>query len=84
MFSLKFDKPHNLLPIIFRDHFDMPHGERLCKKLEKELPKAKKGFIILTDLSDLDYFDSASYDYIKKIMTLCNSLELKPQCPLLK
>ena len=57
MFSVKFDEGHNLLTIELRGNFDVQQGELLCARLEKELSKAKKGFIILTDLSKLDSFE---------------------------
>jgi len=73
MFSIKFDKQRNLLALIFHKHFDAQQGELLCKRLEKELSKIKKGYMLLVDLSDLDSFDSLSGQYIQKMMTLCNS-----------
>ena len=73
MFSIKFDKKHNLLTIIFRHHFDVQQGRLLCKRLEAELSKAKKKFMVLTDLTDLDSFDKPSYEYIQKMMVLCNT-----------
>lgn len=73
MFSVKFDKQHNLLIIVFRDSFDGQQGELLYRRLEQELAKAKKGFMVLSDLSGLETFDSSSYQQIQKIMTLCNS-----------
>ncbi|MFH1459001.1 MAG: GGDEF domain-containing protein [Candidatus Omnitrophota bacterium] len=73
MFSLKFDKQHNLLTITLRNNFDMQQGELLFKRLEKEMPRVKNGFMVLTDLSSLDTFDPLSYQYVQKIMTLCNT-----------
>ena len=73
MFYLKFDKQHNLLTIKFSNYFDIQQGELLSNRLEQELAKVKKGFMIVTDLSDLAYFDIACSPYIKQMMILCNS-----------
>ena len=73
MFSLKFDKDHNLLTITFRGQVDESQGELLCQRIEKELHKTKKGFMILTDLSEVEIFEDTVYSSIKKLMILCNA-----------
>ncbi len=73
MFTIKFDNRHNLLMLEFRSNFNEQQGELLCKKMEKELSKAKKGFVALTDLSRVNNFDDLSIKYIKKTMTIVNA-----------
>jgi hypothetical protein len=72
MFSIKFDKRNNLLNLEFRSNFDEQQGEILCAHLKKELLQAKKGFIVFSDLSRVDYFNDASSKYIQRMMVICN------------
>ncbi|MFH1061734.1 MAG: diguanylate cyclase [Candidatus Omnitrophota bacterium] len=73
MFSIKFDKRYNLLILEFRSNFDEQQGEILCERLKKELAQAKKGFMVISDLSRVDCFDEASSKYIQKMMMICNA-----------
>ncbi len=71
--SVKYDKQKNLVIITLRDNFDKQQGDFLCRKLEAGLAKVKKNFMVLTDLTGLESFESSSYKYIQKMMALCNS-----------
>ncbi|MFH1767652.1 MAG: GGDEF domain-containing protein [Candidatus Omnitrophota bacterium] len=73
MFSIKIDKQHNLLTLTFRGNFDAEQGQLLCKRLKQELPKLKKGFSILTDLSELDNMELESAEFIRETMIICNT-----------
>jgi len=72
MFSIKFDTKNNLLTIEMRSNFDEQQGDVLCSQIEKELTKSKKGFIVLSDLSKVDFLNDAVSKYIQKMMKICN------------
>jgi len=73
MFSVKFDEKRNLLTITFRGSFDAHQGPLLCKRLKRELEKAKKEFMVMTDVSALDFFDESCCQSLKEIMMICDS-----------
>ena len=48
MFSIKYGDRQNLLKIELHSHFDALQGRLLCERLEKELKKTKKDFIVFS------------------------------------
>ncbi|MFH1577913.1 MAG: GGDEF domain-containing protein [Candidatus Omnitrophota bacterium] len=77
MFSIRCNSKNNVLTVVFRSTVDVRQAEQLVEKLQQELPKLRKGFKILTDLSELDNMDLDYRPYIKKTMNLYNSYGVK-------
>jgi hypothetical protein len=72
MFSLSTDKEGNELVITFKDYFDLQQAEQFYVQVQKIVPKLKKGFNVLTDLSPLERMDISARSFIEKAMDLFN------------
>jgi len=72
MFSLSTDNKGNKLIITVKDYFDLQQAEQFYAELAKNIPKLKKGFIVLTDLSFLERMDMNARMFIEKAMDLFN------------
>lgn len=73
MFSVKAHKQQNLLVVTFKGDVCAVDGPYIIERMEVELKKVKKGFSLITDLSQVDMMESKMADFIKKSMFLCNA-----------
>lgn len=76
MFSIRIDQPKNLLHISIRGTFDSAQAKNMLEKLRIEVPKLKKGFKLLDDLSEVDVIDPDCRPFIESVMDLCNQHEV--------
>ncbi|MDD5237774.1 MAG: hypothetical protein PHU96_02250 [Candidatus Omnitrophica bacterium] len=72
MFNLSIDDKGNKLIITVKDYFGLQQAEQFYVELAKSVPKLKKGFIVLTDLSSLERMDISARLLIEKAMDLFN------------
>ena len=72
MFSLSVDEKGNKLVITFKDYFDLKQSEQFYAHVQKIVPKLKKGFSVLTDLSSLEHMEISAKLFIEKVMDLLN------------
>lgn len=72
MFNLSTDTKGNKLVIAFKEHFDLQQAEQFYHELQKNIPKLKDGFVVLTDLSSLERMDMNAKLFIEKAMDFLN------------
>lgn|GEM_PF-378321 len=72
MFSLTVNKDGDELVIIFGGYFDLRQAGQFYKQTSEVIPKLKKGFSVLTDMSSLEHMDIGVKPYIEKTMDLLN------------
>jgi len=72
MFRLSIDNKGNKLVITFKDYFDLQQAEQFYAEIQKIVPKLKKDFSVLTDLSSLERMDISARFFIEKAMDLLN------------
>jgi hypothetical protein len=73
LYTIKSNKQSNGLTISIKGSFIVREAEEIYAKLETMLPKLKKGFILITDLSLLVTVDYNVMSLIVKSMDLINS-----------
>lgn len=73
MFSLEISDQGKRLDVLYSGHFDLSQGEQFCAHIQKLIPRLKKGFIIVADLSSLEYMDNNARPFIEKAMDILNS-----------
>ena len=72
MFNLNVDKEGNKLVITFKDYVDLKQAEQFYAQVREIVPKPRKGFRVLTDLSSLKRMDLSARVFIEKAMDLFN------------
>jgi diguanylate cyclase (GGDEF)-like protein len=72
LFLIRRNAKDNIIKITLQGVFDLIQSEQLLNRLPEELPKLKKGFSVLTDLSELDNIDLDCRQNIEKMMDICN------------
>jgi hypothetical protein len=73
MYTIKSNEQSNSLTIGIKGSFLVSEAEEIYTNLETMLPKLKKGFILITDLSLLETVDYNVMSLIVKSMDLINS-----------
>ena len=73
MIKGSFDRKHNALIIEFEGNVDVAQAERFYSDVKKILPKRRKGFTLLTDLSSVQNVDLKVQETIKKTMDFFNA-----------
>ena len=71
MIQVEFDKPNNLLRIVFSNRVPLAEAERSVEDARTSLADADPGFRLLTDLTALEFMDPACATPIKRTMDLC-------------
>src|SRR5580704_11827133 len=67
------DKVRNLLQMRFRGHISPALMKECSEKVRELLPQMSRGFILLSDMSNVDSTDLESVTYITKIMDDCKA-----------
>jgi len=72
MYKATHDKMHNIITVKIWEDFNVEQAEALHTHLEQVMPRCKKGFRLLTDLSLLENMEQEAYRTIEKSMELFN------------
>ena len=72
MFIIKSDIKRNLLHIQYLGHFDAKQGPAFCACVQKEVSGLRKGFRIISDLSELNTMDISAAPFVEQAMDICN------------
>ncbi len=72
MIKVSYNKEHNAIVIEFIGEVDAAQGEQQILDIKKAIPKDKKGFTLLVDLTLVEKMDPKVKGSIKKAMDLLN------------
>ena len=72
MYKVTYDNRRNIIIIKIEKDFNVRQAEDLHTHLEQIIPRCKKGFRLLTDLSLLENMEQEANRTIKKLMELIN------------
>lgn len=72
MFSVSVDKTGTKLTIALKAHFNFQDAEQLHAQVQEIIPKLKKGFTLLTDMTFLEHMDLNIKSSIEKTMDVLN------------
>ena len=72
MYKVNHDNIHNIIIIKIWEDFSVKQAEDLHTHLEQIMPRCKKGFRVLTDLSLLESMQQETHRTIEKSMKLLN------------
>ena len=73
MFIIKPDRRRNLLHIKYLDHFDAKQGPAFCTCVQEEVRQLRKGFRVISDLSELNDMDVGAAPFVEQAMDICNN-----------
>ncbi|MDD4202779.1 MAG: hypothetical protein PHQ52_04875 [Candidatus Omnitrophica bacterium] len=76
MIEFKVNNDHTAIVITFKDSVDAKQTEQLHDSLQNIIPKLKRGFKLLTDLSFMEKMDIDAHLSIEKLMQLCNQCKV--------
>ena len=72
MIKLSHDKKQNRITLTYEGDVNAEEVEELYLKLQDLMPKCRRGFTVLADLSPANSVTKDSIPFIKKIMDLLN------------
>ena len=72
MFEIKLDQTRNIIFITLKNIFTVQEAKAVLEKVKEIIPKLKKGFKLVNDLSLLERIDSEARTDIEKTMDLFN------------